>query len=52
MHPGWCSTELGGPKAPLTPLQGATRIYDCLWLKQIVPGKFYNTKFCDYETCL
>lgn len=51
MHPGWCQTDMGGPRAPMTALQGAESIYDCLVLKQVEADKFYNKKFCSYETC-
>ncbi len=28
MSPGWVQTDMGGPKAPLTPLQSSKRIYE------------------------
>ena len=33
MHPGWCYTDMGGPKATSTALEGAIRIYNCMWIK-------------------
>lgn len=42
MHPGWCQTKMGGDQAPSSAFEGAQRIYDCLWLQDIEPDKFYN----------
>jgi len=51
MHPGWCSTDMGGKNAFLTPEEGAFLIYECFWLKEVEKDKFYNKKFCSYVDC-
>mgnify|MGYP006897126995 CR=1 FL=1 len=51
MHPGWCATDMGGPQAPTTALDGAIKIYDCMWVKERKPDSFWNEKWVDYISC-
>ena len=51
MHPGWCATDMGGPKATSTAFQGGERIYKCLWVGEVEKDKFWNEKWVDYYTC-
>jgi NAD(P)-dependent dehydrogenase (short-subunit alcohol dehydrogenase family) len=44
LHPGWVSTRMGGPQAPLTPKESVTNLLKTLEVnsKPASTGKFYQ----------
>ena len=51
MHPGWCRTDMGGEKAPLSPEEGGRLLDETLWMKEVRQDMFYNTQYVDFVQC-
>ena len=42
MHPGWCSTDMGGSYAPVDPRKGAEKMLKTCLMKELKDDMFYS----------
>ena len=52
MHPGWCSTDMGGSYAPVDPKKGAERMLKTCLMTELKDDMFYSEdKWVTYFEC-